>query len=388
MRARAGLVALVVAALLAGCSGGDDDGAAGSASSDEETTTTEAVEVEVPASFRAEGSIDADGFDTAVTAVVADPKSYDLVFDADVSFLHVVRDGEVVYLLTAADAESAQDRLFQEGTPEDSTALAALVDAAAFGPADEEFPITGAEAVADPVAELLFTDPAQLLDVDDIRTDGTFEVDLPDEIAGPLGDLEVDEPEVEARLEVTDDDVLALVELRISSDDVDIEIDATYFDVDEVGGDDVDLPTTGELDLTPFVDEEEILGYEETPLLVPPAAPPGMELVTAVVIDSFESREGCRQLQIDFAPPEDPLGNDFLEYFLIDKTCMNQFDPTPFDETVGGFPARFDGFEVLVGTTVVQIAAGDADFDTAAFVSSLAPTTPEALIASVVPTSD
>jgi hypothetical protein len=385
VRARVGLVAL---ALLAACSGGADEDGSGSTS--DETTTTEeaATEVEVPASFRAAGNIDADGFDTDITAVVADPKSYDLVLDSGSSFFHVVRDGEVVYLLSAPDADAAAERLFQEGTADTSTALAALVDSASFGPVDDEFALTAAQAITDAVAELLFTDPAELLDPDVVTPDGVFDVELPDEITGPLDDLDLDEPEVEGRVEVDDDGVVRGVELRLIDDDVEVAIDAAFSDIDEVGGDDVDLPSTGELDLTPFVDEEEILVYDETPLLVPPTPPPGMELVGAVVIDAFESREGCRQLQVDFAPPEDPFGGEFLEYFLIDKTCVNQFDPTPFDETVGPFPSRFDGFEVLLGTTVVQIATDDTRFDVATFVGSLAPVTPEALIASVVPPSD
>ena len=67
---------------------------------------------------------------------------------------------------------------------------------------------------------------------------------------------------------------------------------------------------------------------------------------------------------------------------------MNQFDPTPFDETTGGLPSRYDGGEVLVGSTVVQIIVGDRRFDLDAFVPSLVPIAADALIASVVAPPD
>ena len=51
-------------------------------------------------------------------------------------------------------------------------------------------------------------------------------------------------------------------------------------------------------------------------------------------------------------------------------------------------PSRFDGTEVLHGTTVVQLTGtlGDAEYE--AIAASLLPTTPEALVAAVVPLPD
>jgi hypothetical protein len=378
--------ALVV--LLAACSGGDAD-AGGSASSDDETTsTTEAPEVGLPESFAAEGSIDLDGFVTTTSALVSDSAHYDLVLDSDDVHLQVVRDGQDVYLRASPDAASASDRLFQQGTARESTAMAALLESASFGPFEDPAVVGGAEVVADALAELLLTDPAGLLDPDDVEVDEVFDVDLPDEVGDALADLELDEPEVEARAELDDDGVVEAVELRLTSDDVVVDIEVAYDDLGEVTVEDLELPTTSEIDLTPFVDEEELLVFTETPLLLPTAPPDGMVLTTALVIEAFESREGCEQVQIDFAPADEPFGDEFVEYFLIDKTCMNQFDSTAFDETTGAFPSRHGGFEVLVGTTVVQVAAGDARFDTAAFIASLAPVTPEVLVASVVPVPD
>lgn len=388
----------VLALLAAACSGGGGDedadasgSSSGSASSaDEESTTTteEEVGVELPSAFRAEGSVDLSGSSSEVTSVVADPSHYELVLVSEVSQFHVVRDGDAVFLRSAPDAAAAEGRRFQVGTSDDSTAIATLLGSASFGPIEEGFALSGAETASDAIAELVFTDPAALLDVDDVTADGVFDVDLPDDIADALDDLGTDEPTLEARIDVDDDGVVGLIELRLSSDEVDVDIRARFDDVDEVTDDDLEVPTGAQIDVTPFVDEEELLTYTETPLLVPPAAPPGTALVTAVVLDVFESREGCQQVQIDFAPPDDPDSTDFVEYFLIDKTCMNGFDPTPFDEITNGLPSRFDGAEILVGDTVVQILPGDPRFDVGAFVASLVPVTADQLVAAVVPPAD
>ena len=104
------------------------------------------------------------------------------------------------------------------------------------------------------------------------------------------------------------------------------------------------------------------------------------------MLTSEETLEGCPQVELTY--PDD-IEIDNLVLFPLPQECAVAFDPaTPFDQTFGGLPSRFDGTEVLHGTTVVQLTGtlGDAEYE--AIAASLLPTTPEALVAAVVPLPD
>ena len=139
------------------------------------------------------------------------------------------------------------------------------------------------------------------------------------------------------------------------------------------------------LDLTPDIDEEELAAFADTPLVAPATPPPGMALRSVLILSATETVEGCPQVQLEYA---DDAIVDALVIFLLPQTCAEAFDPTPFAETFGGLPSRSDGAEVLHGTTVVQLTGTLRQPEFEEVAASLQPTTPDALIAAVVPLPD
>lgn len=393
---------LALALLTGACSGGGDDGdneasASGSASSTEEereeTTTTDEPEgeaVELPTSFRVEGSIDYGGATADAAGIVAEPTRYDLSL-SDVGFAsRTIRIGDRVFNRSGSDPAAVDTQLYIEGAEEDSTALGFLVSDAQFGPLPDEpgFEVTGAEVAIDALAELLFTDPRGLLaGAEDAPADGAVvDVEVPDDIADALDAMDLEPPGLDASFEVGDDDLR--IELRVSGEDVDFGVEASYTDLDAVTEDDVPSPDGSLIDPTPWLEEEELATFTDATLVAPAPPPEGFVLSGAIVLDEFETTEGCREVELDYVEADDPVDGHLVQLFVFDKTCGNQFDPTPFDETTGGVPSRYDGAELLVGATIVQVLPTQSRFDLEAFAATLAPTTAEALVASVVPPPD
>jgi hypothetical protein len=108
-------------------------------------------------------------------------------------------------------------------------------------------------------------------------------------------------------------------------------------------------------------------------------------LRSVLVLPAEHTLEGCPQVRLVYADDADV---DNLVVFLLPQTCALAYDDTPYDQTYGGLPSRFDGYEVLVGTTVVQLdgTLRAPEFEVVA--ESLQPTTVEALVAAVVPLPD
>lgn len=383
------LAVVAVAALAVACSGGEDaspfdedeEDTADIDVEDEETTTTEgSVVLDVPSSFTASGTFD----EVPLSAVVAGPDRYVLTIESNDELggcFEQRRSGGEVLVSQEVDCRDLGTGPYVAGSATEATAVGSFLQAADLGElpaADEGF--TAADLVLQAVVELLVTDPAALLG-DDVVTGEDLDLDLPSDLADALADVGYDEPDLDALVEADGD---ALVVDLFVGDGGQYRVEVTFTDIGDVTDSDIAEVPAELVDATPWVEEEELLAYTETPLLVPPVPPEGMALVGAVVLDAFETREGCVQAQLDYAVP----GGDpdvFVEYFLIDKVCANQFDPTPFDETTGGLPSRHDGFEILLGATVVQVAAGDPDFDVGAFVASLVAIPADQLVAAVVP---
>jgi hypothetical protein len=174
--------------------------------------------------------------------------------------------------------------------------------------------------------------------------------------------------------------------LEVSSPGVDFELNVTYSDYGLVTASDVAAPDESQVDPTPWVDEEALVAFRDTELIMPSAPPAGLVLVGAHILDAGFTPEGCPQMELAYdSPPDRPPGDRYLTLYVLPKDCATTFDPTPFDQTLGGLPSRFDGYEVIVGTSVVQLlpsASVATEMDVVA--ASFAATTPEAVVAAVV----
>jgi hypothetical protein len=151
----------------------------------------------------------------------------------------------------------------------------------------------------------------------------------------------------------------------------------------------IDVPS-GEIDHTPWVDEEAVEAARATLTpLAPTVVPDGLVLsgIDGIPVEDVEDEgtEPCPQLWLDYAPPlEDEAATeafatslDYLSIYLLPADCAREFDPTPFEPgEFGDVPSRTGtelGFvEVLVGDTVVQFDTTYED-DLPAMVASLAP---------------
>lgn len=132
-------------------------------------------------------------------------------------------------------------------------------------------------------------------------------------------------------------------------------------------------PPPSEIDATPGIDEEDVAGFHETPLLQPAVIPQGWRLVVASVLQPDDTAEGCRQVELDFAAsPKSPTGH--VDMFEIPASCKGFSPPDPGTQPyrVGpysGFASRdSDGTleaQFRVGATVVQVLT-DLDADSAA----------------------
>jgi hypothetical protein len=142
----------------------------------------------------------------------------------------------------------------------------------------------------------------------------------------------------------------------------------------------------GEIDHTPWVDEEAVAAARATVApLAPTAVPDGLVLSGIDGLMPDDETEPCPQLYLTYAPPlEDQAATDafmdspdYLDIYLLPADCATDFDPTPFEAgEFGDLPSRtseeFGSVEVMVGDTVVQFDTSYDD-ELAAMVASLAP---------------
>jgi len=186
--------------------------------------------------------------------------------------------------------------------------------------------------------------PAALTSIVDIELpDGRFELDL-----------DGDDLPTALRLDVTGETATYHEEVSFSDWGADIGIEVP----------------DGEVDDTPWIDEEEVAAVRPTvEALAPTDLPDGLELAGIDALSADEATamgsEDCGQLYLTFAPPltTDDLADewfsspDYLDVYLLPEDCGLEFDDTPFAPgDFGDVPTRdsFGFTEVLVGETVVQ----------------------------------
>jgi hypothetical protein len=379
-----GLFATVV--LTAACSG--CGGSAGEGEDETSTTTTETtLETGGETGYRFSGTLDYLGVDGEIEGVVVDPETYALTVVGGETIDEERRVGDVVYTRFGGVVGEADELLWTELDAETGTAVGSLVDVAAAGGPGGTEGLTGTDVAGEALTEILLTDPGQLVDLDAIdATETRLEPAVPEPIAEALDELGVDDPELELTV-VVEEKQLVAAEMEVSSPGSQLDIEVEYRDHGEVDPDEVVAPAADEIDPTPWVDEQGLAAFDDTELVVPAAAPTGLALLGAHVLPAGMTLEGCPQVALDYdAPPGEEPGDRFVTIFLLSKACATSFDPTPFDQVLGGHPSRFDGYEVLVGNTVVQLATSEAMLgELDALAASLQPTTADALVASVVP---
>ncbi len=174
-------------------------------------------------------------------------------------------------------------------------------------------------------------------------------------------------------------------------------------DFSDWGADIVIGTPEGEIDETPWLDDEalaEVRGMVQA--LAPTAVPDGLVLGMTEATSAEDSEEygeePCAQLYLDYQPPLTDEASregwyeqgDYLSVSLLPLDCALEYDDTPFEPgEFGEVPSREDyGFvEVLVGETVVQ-------FDTTytselpAMVASIQPFDLDAELARLAPLAE
>lgn len=371
--------------------GGDDGESSDTTERDDSTTTTEESDESQDGAggtgYLVDGTLEVFGFESELTAVVADPETYHLQFSEPGAFDEQIRVGEQTWFRFGSDESSIDSTQWTELPAEEGTTVGGLTEFSLTpGGAEEIQGLGGADLAGDALVEVLITAPHLLVDVEEVGPGETdLEPEIPEDIANALDRLDVDEPELQLEV-VVEDKVLVSASLEIDSPGTSYELDVTYSDHGEVTAEDVVEPTASEIDATPWLHEEALAAVADIELLAPASPPAGLVLVGAQVVPAALTLEGCEQVQLDYdVPPGEPVGDRFLTLFLLPKPCAVGFDPTEFDQILGGHPSRFDGYEVLVGGTVVQLGASEtlaAEIDAVA--ASLTPVALDALLAAVV----
>jgi len=122
----------------------------------------------------------------------------------------------------------------------------------------------------------------------------------------------------------------------------------------------VEAPPATDIDPTPGIDEDEVAAFDAVGRLQPHGIPEGWTLDQATVLAPDETAEGCEQLEIHYARPDDSEGG-YIDLFEFPAPCADPDPPPgarPFVPAVGGgwVLSGADGTsaQILVGGTVVQ----------------------------------
>ena len=202
-------------------------------------------------------------------------------------------------------------------------------------------------------------------------------LDEPLEPVEVLLDLGADGRPVEARFRA---------ELGSASADVAIEFLDWGADVA------VSAPAAGEVDDTPWVQEEALRALDPTLLLAPTTVPEPLSLSDVTVHEGGGEGWDCSSLELSYddrAVPERgaPAGGGvaappYLYLSVHPAGCWLEDDDAPFDLVVGGHPARRTGgfWEIVVGDAIVGIDTGLDDGAVDAVAATLRPMSPGALI--------
>ena len=201
-----------------------------------------------------------------------------------------------------------------------------------------------------------------------------------EEVLGPvevLLDLEADGRPVEARFRGELGSASAEVVIEFSDWGADIEVAA---------------PVAGEIDETPWVQEEALRALDPTLLLAPSSVPEPLTLTGVTVYEGSDEGWDCTSLELSYddhavleqgAAAGDALAAlPYLDLSVHPAGCWLEDDDAPFDLVAGGHPARVtSGFwEIEVGDAIVGIDASLDEGAVHAVAATLAPISAEALI--------
>jgi hypothetical protein len=199
---------------------------------------------------------------------------------------------------------------------------------------------------------------------------------------------EADRP-LEARFSASAGDATADVEVRFDDWGADLTVEP---------------PSESDVDKTPWI-QEEALAEADATLMVAPAVLPsgGWVLSDAYRLLADPEYEGCESVELTYSSDADRALQESIEtlsseeldaswqdldYLSLSTStleCMQEVDETPFDDELGGFPARGgDGFwEVQVGDASVYINTTLPREAIAPMVETLGPVTVDELAASI-----
>lgn len=201
-----------------------------------------------------------------------------------------------------------------------------------------------------------------------------------DEVLAPvevLLDLEADGRPAAARFRGELGSASAEVVLELSDWGADIPITA---------------PVAGEVDATPWIQEEALRALDATLLVAPTTVPEPLTLTDVTVYEGSGEGWDCTSLELSYddgavleqeAPAEgDVAGPAYLYLSAHPAGCWLEDDDAPFDLVLGGHPARrTSGFwELQRGETVVAIDTSLDDGAVDAVAATLGPTSADALI--------
>jgi hypothetical protein len=208
-------------------------------------------------------------------------------------------------------------------------------------------------------------------------------------------------PPVDLMLELDEDDrpVLARFTTAAGSATADVEVRFSDWGADIV----VEPPVDGDIDHTPWIQEEALSQAGQTLMLAPSALPPGMGLTDASVWEGDPEFGECPSVNLTYSPeeeaalmdPEADLSTDELsaayeelDYLYINVSslsCQQELVDAPFDQQLGGLPARAEEgyWEVQVGDAVVYVDSTFGDDLIGPLVASLRPVTVAELAAAV-----
>lgn len=162
---------------------------------------------------------------------------------------------------------------------------------------------------------------------------------------------------------------------------VDIGLEVELFAWDEPVV--IEAPPEGDIDRTPFVEEEQLAAFDDVPVFQPAGIPEGWVLAYAGVLPAEETPEGCDQVELDYTDPDD-LEYGYLTLYQLPTTCA--FGDVP-EESVPfqAGPHRgwvvadeYEGYaytyaEIVVGQTLVQADTDLSATDLAAVLAELRP---------------
>jgi hypothetical protein len=197
-------------------------------------------------------------------------------------------------------------------------------------------------------------------------------------------------PPVSVVLHTAEDGRLIDASFEASIGSATAQVDLVYSDWGQVTG--LEAPSPDQVDQTPWLDEESIRDADAV-LRVAPASPPDGLVLSGVYAYRGSGEDfDCDSVSVQYDDPAmvegtvDPESTDELPYLYIstyDAACWLVDDPEPFDELLGGLPARdFDGsWEVRVGDGVVALDGNLSDEQLDAVARSLGPVSAETLIA-------